>query len=434
MESTPPRLPSDAGAAWAIAAKDLRLLFREPIALFFAIIFPLGVGVLFGVIFAGGGKPRNIDLCLVDLDASPASAAFAAELAAQDGLRVRTLATRTEGLEQVRSGRAAACVVLTPGFGDGAANIFSGGGMTIELAVDPTRKAEAGLLTGKLNELAFKRVADSFTSPAALRQSVGSARSSMDESTPPEWRSVLSPLFSQLDALADQQEAQAGAGGGFAFSPVSVEVHEVSGKKSGPRSSFDFTFPQAIVWSLMGCVTAFVTSLAAERTGGTFLRLIAAPITRRQILYGKALGCFITALGAQVLLLALGVLIFKITVNSYPLLLAAVLCSSLGFTGVMLMLSVLSHSEASAGGIGRAALIVLTLFGGGSIPIVFMPEWMQRATSISPFKWAIVAVEGATWRAAAPAEMLLPLGVLLSFAAVGFLIGWFVFHRANAAA
>ena len=56
-----------------------------------------------------------------------------------------------------------------------------------------------------------------------------------------------------------------------------------------------------------------------------------------------------------------------------------------------------------------------------------MPEWMQHAGSVSPVKWALLALEGATWREFSAIEMLRPCAVLLGFGAAGFAIGAAIF-------
>lgn len=67
--------------------------------------------------------------------------------------------------------------------------------------------------------------------------------------------------------------------------------------------------------------------------------------------------------------------------------------------------------------------MILAMIGGGTIPLFVMPPLMQTMSGISPFKWAILAVEGAIWRGFTPREMLLPCGILLALGAVCFTIG-----------
>jgi ABC-2 type transport system permease protein len=70
-----------------------------------------------------------------------------------------------------------------------------------------------------------------------------------------------------------------------------------------------------------------------------------------------------------------------------------------------------------------AALLLMSMIGGGMVPLFAMPGWMSAAGSISPVKWAILAMEGAVWRGFSPAEMMLPCGILLTVGLVCFAIG-----------
>ncbi|MCP4512453.1 MAG: ABC transporter permease subunit, partial [Fuerstiella sp.] len=72
-------------------------------------------------------------------------------------------------------------------------------------------------------------------------------------------------------------------------------------------SRWDISFPQAMMWGVLGCVAGFAVSIVRERTMGTMLRLKVAPITQFQILAGKALACFTTAIGVIAFMTILGV-------------------------------------------------------------------------------------------------------------------------------
>ena len=79
------------------------------------------------------------------------------------------------------------------------------------------------------------------------------------------------------------------------------------------------------------------------------------------------------------------------------------------------------ENESSHGLLGNRAplILVLAMIGGGTIPVAFMPGFLRTAGNISPFTWAVRAIEGALWRGYTPADMLLPCGILLAFGAKG---------------
>ena len=88
-----------------------------------------------------------------------------------------------------------------------------------------------------------------------------------------------------------------------------------------------------------------------------------------------------------------------------------------------MLLSALAKTEQAAGGIGWAVLLILSMIGGGMIPLFILPGWMRTISHFSPVKWSILAMEGAVWRQFTVGEMLLPCGILWAVGIVCFLIG-----------
>lgn len=68
-------------------------------------------------------------------------------------------------------------------------------------------------------------------------------------------------------------------------------------------------------------------------------------------------------------------------------------------------------------------MMPLAMIGGGTIPLIAMPPWLLLASNVSPFKWAIYAIEGAVWRDLSLAESLPALAILLGIAAVCMTLG-----------
>ena len=448
---------------FALAMKDLRLLLRDRGNAFFTFVFPILFAIFFGIVFSGSGGSSPMSVALVDEDGSDRSAAFAEDLAAADGVKVTRVThsegptpvavtlTRAAGEALVRRGKAVACIVIPKGFGESSGNVLAGQPVRVEALMDPSRNAEAGLLTGKLNEIALMQLGKSFNDPVQMKSMVDKARETINKSSEISGprKLLFNALFSSMTNLTGAPNkaatdidtgtgtgtgpggvtsADAGTGGGLAWRPIDVSVTRLTANLNEPRNSYEISFPQGVAWGLMGCVTAFGPSLASERARGTLMRLTTAPISRRQILLGKALACFIACVTVQTLLMLVAVLFFKVQVRQPGVMLVAVLCSSLGFVGIMMLMAGMSRTEGSASGMGRALVLILAMIGGGTIPLFLLPPFMQTMSSVSPFKWAILAFEGAIWRGFGWGDMLLPCVVLVGFAVVGFVVGAMFFR------
>jgi ABC-2 type transport system permease protein len=419
-------------AALAIALKDIRLLARDRVGFFFIFIFPAIFGILFGLIFAGaaGSGPSGISVGWVDNDGSEQSAALLDKLQASSSFTVTAFESSDAATDAVRRGQQRAVLIVPQGFGQAYEQLVLGGGIRVEGIVDPGAAMTTGMVEGSVTGILFEMLAEQFSEPERARSTVDDLRAALADSddVDPAQRLVLSTFLAAADNLINSVEQTAAednteSSDGEGFSPISIDFRAVeSVDRDGPRSAFDITFPQACAWGLLGVVTGFGSLVAGERQRGTLSRLLMAPLTRAHVLGGKALGCFLTALAVQALLLLVGRLAFGVVPDSWFMLGLAVISACVGFVGLMMLLAVVSKTEAGSEGLARAVLLVLALVGGAGVPLAFMPDWVRVGASVSPFKWAILALEGAIWRDYALSEMLPACAVLLGMGVVSFLI------------
>jgi ABC-2 type transport system permease protein len=358
----------------ALARKDVRLLVRDKGAFVFTFFWPLMIAVFFGMMFSGGaGDRRGLPIALADEDQSDGSKALVAKLEAGDEVEVQRVETREDAIDLVRRGQRAASVVLPKGFGESTRGVTAPPAK-LDVGFDPSRKAEAGMLQGYLVRAVME-----------LRT----------KSLPPA----------------------------IARSPVEFSPMEISARKRGPDNSFAFTFAQGIIWGILGAAASFGASIVAERTHGTLGRLVMAPFSRTKILFGKAVACFSTTTTVSTILVVIAVAAFGVRPTSVPILALAIVSSSIGFVGLMMLLAVVAKTEASASGMGWGVFLVMALFGGGMMPLFAMPSWMGTASSASPVKWAVLALEGGLWRGFSFAEVAPACGILLAIGAAGFAVG-----------
>ncbi len=411
-------------AAWILALKDLKLLLRQPAELFFALGWPLITAILFGVVFSGGGgesaKPK---VAVVDLDRSAGSAEFVAQLRGLTEFEVDAVEPDA-ATDLVRTGKRTAAVVLPAGFGEASRRVFYGTPPKVELLIDPSRKAEQAMLGGMLQKIAGAGLTRRLTDAGQSRESIAVARADA-ETLPEAERPVFTRFFDSLEAFTQNQPVRSddAPGGAAEWQPLAVETRSVERQRRGPSNAFGVTFPQGMVWGIVGVLMSFATALVLERVQGTMTRLRASPLSATQILLGKALACFLAILAMLAILTAVGVAGFGLRPGAPGLLALAAVVAAFAFTGLMMLLSNLGSTVAAVSGVGWAAMMPLMLFGGGMMPLFLMPAWMQGASSISPIKWAVLAFEGAIWRGFSFAEMLLPLGILLGFGALCFALG-----------
>lgn len=416
-----------------LAFKDLRLLSRNYPALFWIAVFPLLTGLFFGAIFSGMGRPGSgsLPVAVVDEDDSDASRALIGRLEAMPALQVRRLPL-AEAQAEVRSGKRVAYIVVPHGFR--TATLFSGGqSPSLQIGVDPTRQAEAGYLQGMLMEAVYEGLQQQMANPEQMKKQLKESAESLKQADglEPKQRESLEQFLGTLGKAMDGIDPNLYRAG-QAARPVRIEEVPVALDEKRPPSAFAITFPQAILWGILGCVTSFAISIVSERVEGTFLRLQVAPVSWGQVLAGKGLACFLTCVAVAVVLLALGRLVLGVRVEDPAALALAVGCTALCFVGIMMLLSTLGRTQQAVAGAGWGVLMPLAMIGGGMIPLFVMPGWMKTASTVSPVRWGIMAMEGAIWRGSDWAETLQRCGVLVTVGAVCFALGVMLLSRQRA--
>ena len=429
-----------------MAIKDLRILFRDRLGAFFILVFPILMGLFFGLIMGGnsGGSTAAMRIVVVDQDQSEMSRKFIESLKKNEAVSIE-LANLEWARDGVRKGSRIGLVVLPKGFGDTAGILWSTPPQ-IQLGIDPSRLAEAGMIQGFVMEAMGSLVGERFRQPKQFKPLIEDAKKQLDSDNEvnPLTRRLMSNYFQSLETLmdsmagiqvAEDSELSLKTGGNFQFADIQsldisreIDPNSQAGQLQKLRSRWDISFPQAMMWGVLGCVAGFSISVARERTLGTMVRLEVAPLSRFQILAGKTLACFIAVIGVIGMLTLLGIGLGMRPANFMALAVAAISIACC-FVGIMMTLAVLGKTEQSVSGIGWAANMVMAMLGGAMIPVMFMPAFLQSASVVSPITWSILAIEGAIWRQYTMAEMVFPCLILIGIGATGFVIGTQVLSR-----
>ena len=152
--------------------------------------------------------------------------------------------------------------------------------------------------------------------------------------------------------------------------------------------------------SLMLTLVVTALAIAREREMGTFDQLLVAPLNSFEIIIAKSVPGMTAGGVASALVGLLAVAGFGVPFTGNLL---AFLCATLLFllsvVGFGLVISSLCQTQQQAvlGTFFGATPIVLT--GGFLTPVENMPEWLQPATALNPFKHYLQAVQGSFFRA-----------------------------------
>ena len=362
----------------AVAAKDLKILVRDRMAL--AMLLGMPVMLIVILSFALGttfeGKNLKFDLPVIDQDGSPASQRLTQLLGETNGVAVAIKPPDTEKKlgEQVRRGVYLAALVIPQGF---AAKIDSGGTGNLTLLLDSGKSESAGV--------------------------------------------VRSVVLGAADRLARERRMPPGDESVAAFNLTTQFGGTTSDRSPGV---YEQNVPGFSVLAAFFVVMFLAGSIIAERFQGTFRRLMSTPIRRSHILLGKLLAAFVIGFVQMALLFAFGRLVFGLSLGDQPLGLVMVTVGVVSAAaGLGVLVAAFARTDQQVSAFGTLLVLTMAALGGSMVPRFVMPETMQRIGLITPNAWAIEGYQEVIVRGGSLIDVLPYMAVLLAFAAAFFAVG-----------
>ena len=196
-----------------MAMKDLRLMSRDWLGMFFIIGFPIVMGLFFGQIMGPfDSKRASMNIAVVDEDKSPMSERFIEALRETGNLTIET-ADRAAAIDRVRRGQLVGMIAVPKGFGE-TAGMFWQRGPAIEVGIDPSRSAESGMLQGMIMQSVGKLMGARMQDPASMRTMIEKSRKDIlsNKDISPAMRPLLDQMMGSLDvflkSMADANAAE----------------------------------------------------------------------------------------------------------------------------------------------------------------------------------------------------------------------------------
>lgn len=367
-------------AALLIARKDLRLRLRDRSALLVAIVVPLVLASIFGLVFhnvTGGGITFTFGV--VDQDGGPAAAAFAQQvltpLEHQGLVKVRDERSPQAARDALDRGDVAAVFELPAGFSE---------------AIGHGRPADLRVL-GNVDKPIGVQVAQSIAqSYAATVDTIRIAATA-------------------LHVAPTQPAAQAAAVMPISLADVSAENRQLD--------AGTFYAAGMSVFFLFFTVQFGISSLLEERRDGTLARMLAAPISRHSVLAGKLLtSLLLGVLSMSVLALATHFMLdahWGNPVGVAVLIVAGVVAA----TAVMALVVTLARTVDQAGAWQSMVALVLGMLGGTFFPVSQAGGLLARLSLVTPQAWFLRGVQDLGGGAGASA-VLGPAAAMLAFAVI----------------
>jgi ABC-2 type transport system permease protein len=399
-------------AAWLVAAKDLRLFFRDRVALLVTFALPMVLATVFGAAIGGLATAtmtmERVRLLVVDEDQSELSTRIVAELERGSAIGVEV---RLDGRARVEQGRAPAAMTIPKGYQE---SLTRGRPLPLLIHRDPGKIVEQQVLAGNLTPALLRAAGPEVARALAVKAAAS-------KGVPP--------------ALVERVMGAAGVGldlGEAATDALGLAFEDVAGPSE--RSSVHAARSQAIagiaVMMLLFGLTACGGTLLDEQASGTLLRLRLAPIHGGSILLGKALFTMVVGLLQILVLFVFGAVVFELPVARAPLSLAVIsVVTALSAASMGVLLAVLLRTRKQLEGVSTLLILVMSALGGSWFPLAIVPDWFRALGHLTLNAWAMDAYQAVLWYGRGLGDVWRELGVLLALAALMSALAWRAFER-----
>jgi len=393
--------------------------FRSKTGVFFSILFPMMLLIIFSTVFGGEGSVeyniyiQNNDV--VDGETTNISEAFIDALESTGTFNIKRLDTDVNVTEYQREDSFGTyrALVIPEGFQKKALNksMSVRAGVMYDTLVriedmgsDEMNQSEKENLTQGIDAVGKWRnqTKDIDSAEILLLTSEGDQASPIIKGIT---HSVVDTFNSQLIGVED--------------STVDVKSDSIEKRDLGAA---DYYLPGYIAAFVMTNGIIGVTSNVSEfKRNGTLKRLAATPLKKRDWIISNILQQAVLAFMLTAAMILLGVLLFGVKVYPGPLAMILILIGSLAFSSVGMVMGGLIKDVEAASGAGNAIAFPMMFLSGAFWPIENMPEYLQTVAKALPLYYfhqglrSIMILDN-------PSEAGIAFGVMGIFAVIFILI------------
>jgi ABC-2 type transport system permease protein len=371
---------------FVIALNDLRRRLRDRTALAIAFLAPFGLAAIMGIAFGSGDNATQVRVAIADADNTATTRSLVDHVLQTLSLGPGVAVVRTTDVALAKrlydEHRVSASIALVPTSSD-----------LIEQGKLPGMQVQASR-TRPLG----KAVADAFVAGTSLRVTTAVVVARELSKNPANASLVLGTTLAAIDA------------------PPAVRFADDTVPRQG--SPLGYFAPAMGIIFLFISVGAAASSVLAERSLGTMARLQAAPSGLGVVVAGKTVSIVGLMIASMLSLWGATTWIFGAHWGSPGAVVALILATVAAVAAIGLFVTVSARTEATAQVASAGVAFVLAILGGSFFPPGSLPPWLEKLSLLTPNGWSLdgfttLSLDGGHLR-----DVLLPLAVLVSIAAV----------------
>jgi ABC-type multidrug transport system permease subunit len=158
--------------------------------------------------------------------------------------------------------------------------------------------------------------------------------------------------------------------------------------------------------------------LTIEKREGMLKRQMTLPVSKDALFAGKVLGRLLIALGQIAILIAVGVLFFRLDLGRSVAGMAAILLAyAFAVAGISTFMGAILATPEQASTVGWLVSVVMGALGGCWWPAEVMPDWLRTAAHVFPTAWAMDGLHALISFGRGFEAVVVPSAVLLTFGA-----------------
>ncbi|HUP15258.1 MAG TPA: ABC transporter permease [Acidimicrobiia bacterium] len=377
-----------------IAAKDLKLRFRDRSVLIIAFLAPLVLALIFNFVFGsafGTGSAFEPELGIVAND-SPRTSAILEDIATEVGGTWQTFPDRGAAELALDDGNVAAVFVVPAGF-DAEVDQGQGGSLEVIGDVDSSTSTQIATAIAESYGLGLDQIGLNVAT---------AIRSGGDPATV-----IPAATSGGVQPLADLTEITAG-------------VRQLDGTTS--------TVAGMAVFFLLFTAQVGLLSLLEERRDGTLARILSTPTRPSAVLAAKSLVSVVLGLASLAVLIVAGRFILGAEWGNPAGVLVLVVAAVLAAVGISALTTGLAKTPEAAGNMQGIVGTVLGLLGGVFFPIGDDGGILASISALTPHHWFIRGLSDLAGGQSASAA-LPSVWPLLTIAAVTAFVASFLIRR-----
>jgi ABC-2 type transport system permease protein len=184
--------------------------------------------------------------------------------------------------------------------------------------------------------------------------------------------------------------------------------------------AIQFFTPGLLGWAVaMSAAFGAATTLQGWRQSRLLRRLQLAPVSTGTVVSARVLVTVLIALVQLVIFVGVGVAAFGLQLHgSWWMSVPILVSGTLAFMALGLLAGALGRSTEGAVNMANFLVLAMAFLSGSFFPIDAMPGWLQGLSKVLPLRHLNDAMMDVMVRGEGPAAGLLPILVLLAFAAV----------------